>query len=194
MIKTLIFLCAVLVFISTTAAEEPRVNLVNGERKLVLPENFRSYLEAKYSDYRLPKAADISYIWATGVGAGNAFPYVTWGDYDGNGLTDIAIFLIGKEKKNWEFAILLQTPTSYTFEFGTGSDVDKHQPQAVYLRTLKKGEPLKVDVWDFSTKKMNTYTHRFPNDAVLYSVDAEDPTQVYFWEKGELAYEEYGAD
>ena len=119
-------------------------------------------------------------------------PYATWGDYNADGLTDIAIFLISGAKE-WQFIIFLNTGESYEVGIVNGTPEVGYQPQVVYVSTIKKGNKLEYVATSEITAKKKTYSYSFPSDAVKYQVGLELPIDIYYWEGDKLKERLFGS-
>jgi hypothetical protein len=167
------------------SAEEPQL-VVSGETKtLVLPQEFTRYLSINYSNYRLPISADISSVWETVGNKLDGLPYITWGDYNGDGLTDIALFLLGNQSE-WQFVVFLKKGNTYEVGLVNGTPEMSYAPQVVYLSTIKKGGLLKYNATNEETGKDVSYEYSFPVDVVRYQVALELPIEIYYWEGAKL--------
>ena len=140
-----------LIIVGLLAAMSCRVGLADGHqndtpmivsgRKLVLPEKLQTTLAMRLPDYRLPtkedyrvqhdpadsaraavrgRETDIYPLWYE-VGD-SVLPFICWGDFNGDSLTDVAMMLVPKENKSVEpgskplgptLAVFHQTNTSY---------------------------------------------------------------------------------
>lgn len=159
----------------------PKIVVREGKPVLVLPESLTSYIKTQYPSFRVPTAEDMTGAWAPYLDRMDAVPYATWGDFNGDGLTDVALILIGQGR--WKNVAFHQT-ARHTYEaqrlgYFPGPDkrfVRVHPPQRFILYTLKAGEKLK-----FGEKHVDVSQHQF--DSIFFGL-SKDPTSAiqYQWE------------
>ncbi len=158
----------------------PKIVLREDKPVLVLPESLTSYIKTQYPSFRVPNAEDMTGAWAPYLDRMDAVPYATWGDFNGDGLTDVALILIGQGR--WKNVAFHQT-ARHTYEaqrlgYFPGPDkrfVRVHPPQRFILYTLKAGEKIK-----FGEEFDDISQHQF--DSIAFAL-SEDPTGVmqYKW-------------
>jgi len=158
----------------------PKIVLREDKPVLVLPESLTSYIKTQYPSFRVPNAEDMTGGWATYLDRTDAVPYATWGDFNGDGLTDVALILIGQDR--WKNVAFHQT-AEHIYEaerLGKFPGPDKrfvrvHPPQRFILYTLKAGEKLK-----FGEEFDDISQHQF--DSIAFGL-SKDPTDVvqYKW-------------
>jgi hypothetical protein len=146
LMKLVVFLALVVPCPVQAAAEQPRV--LPG-KKLVLPPNLAAALQTQLPDYRLPvredyrirTKADSAYAvqvrrkpdyFETWNGTPDTvLPFICWGDFNGDSLTDTALLLLSSMKQpdsiparrahgetgSIVLAVLLQTNNGYEVQF-----------------------------------------------------------------------------
>src|SRR5690348_4751217 len=70
----------------------PKVIMEDGTPVVELPGKLTQFISVKFPDLRLPGKADMKGGWATFHGK-REIPYACWGDFNGDGLTDVALIL-----------------------------------------------------------------------------------------------------
>lgn len=147
----ILFVVLTLIMVDSVWAEGnmPKV-VVEGERPLlVLPEALMRYIRVKFPDYRIPTKEDMTGEWGT-YQKKDAVPYACWGDFNGDGLTDVALILIGKDQ--WRLVAFHQTAEGTYVASGKvvrfmGPDeifYRRNPPQRFHIYTIKAGDVLKV--------------------------------------------------
>ena len=128
--------------------DSPKILLRENKPVLVLPESLTQYIKAKYPNLRVPNVEDMTADWATYLKK-DTVPYACWGDFNGDGMTDVALILIGKQR--WRLLAFNQTD-EHTYEAlrlghfpGPDRSFTRHHPlQNFYIYTLEAGKKLKV--------------------------------------------------
>lgn len=96
--KTVLDRVGVQAAITPVETDLPRVVMEGDRKKLLLPKALEMAIEldikSEYPEVRIPTAEDMIGDWTT-YKRKNSVPYATWGDFNGDGLKDIAIILIG---------------------------------------------------------------------------------------------------
>ena len=165
----------------------PEIIVREGKPRLVLPQGVIARIRAGHPGYRVPGDADISGEWAVFKEPGR-LPFVTWADYDGNGLTDIMLFLLGKGR--WRLAVFEQGPSGRyrsetLFDLPIGEiHGDYEPPQRYYLETLRRGEK-----YETTTVSRETVSRQFDVDAIMLILVE---TSMTFFHKDKSGYVETG--
>jgi hypothetical protein len=173
----------------TTSAQIdiPQIVIKDGQETLVLPNSLTESIKTNFPGFRGPTASDMSGPWVSEKMSG-LFPFIAWGDFNGDGLTDVAIILISD--KQWKFIIFHGKSQGYVPAYEKGGIINEHSakiqfPQQVTIRTVKKGEGWAPEGGDIPTE----YKHEF--DAIAFSIYGK--MQLYlsliYWDNGK--YSEY---
>lgn len=161
----------------------PRVITENGTTMLLLPKTLEDFIQKNkkifgalsFDIIRVPSKEDMIGKWATYLKE-NRVPYATWGDFNGDGLTDVALILIrqGGKERRWEFYAFHQLANQNYQAINMDHKFDG-QPQQIYLTTLKAGENIVVG----SKSLPYTYEH----DSIVFSTFEGDPPlkKVFGW-------------
>lgn len=135
-------------------------------------ENLKA-IETQCPDYRIPNDSDLTYLWAS-----NFLPYITWGDFNGDGRTDIAVILI--KEGAWKEVIMHRTDQGYVVALNNdgrsvhfSNEAGIHSHQELLVRRVPKGEILRA----FGI----TFSHDLDSVEFSYS---EKGANVYFWKNG----------
>jgi len=163
-------------------AELPEVVKINGEKTLKLPNKFIQSLPELAPGYQLPNNSDLKTLWASESDKISGLPYVCWGDYNGDGTTDIGIFL--EKGGKWKFFVFLLTNGKYRQRLV--NDIDEYGPQFVLVKTLKRGKT-------FTYKGERSHNYKYQNDAILYQYD-RGRIDIYTWQNDQLIEEIFGSD
>jgi len=137
---------------------KPKVVTVDGHARLAMPPGLRQAIEATCPGFRVPQDSEIVGRWARNISE-SSLPYVTWGDYDGNGLVDVGIVLL--REGGWKFIIFNQASTSrYKATYTTGGKRDTpvtagRAPEGITLTTIPAGK--KIDVSGRGGEEMKTF-------------------------------------
>jgi hypothetical protein len=131
---------------SGTQRQNTNIIIEKDNSILVLPESLRKFIKTQFPNLRIPAAEDNSSRWASYSEKG-LIPYSCLGDFNGDGLKDVALLLIGKGE--WRTIAFHQTSENswkwLKLERFPGSDKlfkQKNRPQEFYLYTLKTGMKL----------------------------------------------------
>jgi hypothetical protein len=161
-------------------------------KEVVLPAPLLEAVHAAFPEARVPKSSDCAGAWSKR--AGKALPFVAWGDFTDDGLTDVAVILVGAETK-WAIVMFNQARGGKyaPFVVADGSVVDPAdpgcpQPTWLTLKTIKKGERGAMVRTDASGNQEVDYVP-MDRDIVRMSVEDSSATQ-YRWNGSK--YDELG--
>jgi len=155
----------------------PTIAILNDQEHLELPENLVARVSSDFPGFRVPSETDISGDWARERHPGS-LPFVTWGDYNGDGFVDVALLLLSDGY--WKLIVAHQSSdssVSTTEVIGasiTNDDRGLQTPTKLFLSTLKRGD-IELD-----------YTSEPPKQ-LTYSADAlkvlefENEEYLYHW-------------
>jgi hypothetical protein len=163
--------------------EVPRVENKSGDEFLVLPPKLTESLRKGLPGFRVPEAKDRTGNWNQDTDAGN-LPYAVWGDFKGDGRTDVALILLGN--KEWKLAIFHQTDSGFTLGYSQGSttespDAQVPSAQILTLKLVSKGKPYKYAIISKSGRQEKRYN--FDHDAIEFS-GVETFLSVLHWKNG----------
>lgn len=130
-IAQVFFLAAIFFLLSgykpaiSTQIDDPQIVRQNGQKVLLLPNSLIESIRRNFHGFNIPTESDMTGRWLEEKEP-NPFPYITWGDFDGDGLTDVAVLLVRDGQKEhakherheklerhdhpWKFVIFHQTP------------------------------------------------------------------------------------
>jgi hypothetical protein len=172
-----IFMCLNL-NIAIAATDYPKIEIVDGQSILVLPQILEEKIAVDFPKYRIPKSSDITGIWKYKVKKDpTSLPFVAIGDFNGDGLNDLAILLISSTGINNVIYhrngadYLLARKEEILFSESNGL----LGAQQIILSTLKKGDT-------YSSKSFN-------NDSVV-ETEFERSSIIIYWNGG--GYEIWG--
>jgi hypothetical protein len=119
------------------------------ENSPAFPSTFVASVKNNFPNYRIPTEVDLTGHWAEREHAGVP-PFACKGDFNGDGLTDEAIILLGENV--WRLVIFEQGPNGDFFPTyvarpklrtelpRVGEDTSIDAPQEVILKTIEKGQ------------------------------------------------------
>jgi len=165
----------------------PEVVVENGKESLILPEVLKEAIKTKFPDFRIPTSADIKGEWAM-VKKPGKFPFITWGDYNGDGKVDVAIVLINEYK--WKFIIFIKSDNGYNLAFEMGGQKNKkgaliRNPEEILLETLSartEGVTRSI-IRSQAYEQQISQTYKFKFDVIIFSV-WEKSSAYFYWENG----------
>lgn len=146
----------------------------------MLPETLEEFIRNKknfgvlsHDTLRVPSREDMIGRWAT-YSKNNTVPYATWGDFNGDGLTDVALILIGQSGKHrWWIAYSFHQKADHSYQVFNLSEKFISEPQQFYLSTLEAG--MKI----FAGSRSLPYTYK--NDSIVFSsFEGNPPTRKIF--------------
>lgn len=158
-----------------------------GGRDWYSPQGVIDRIRTDHSGYRVPGSADISGDWVDFNEPGR-LPFVTWADYDGNGMTDVMLLLLGEGR--WRLAVFEQVSggrynSQVLFDLPIGKiRSDNEPPQRYYIKTLKKGEK-----YETATVSGEKVSRQFDIDAIMLILVETSRT---FFHKDKSGYVETG--
>ncbi len=158
----------------------PTIELRDGVPTLVLPEALAQLIASEFPDHRVPAAANLVGEWQEAASESN-LPFMALGDFDGNNLTDVALFLM--RPGLWKLVAFHQVqPGEYqAHEFtqfmGPDRDFVKFKPpQTFSLTTLPAGQSRKPE-----GEPGPDVTVRELDSIVLALFDDEASAYIYQW-------------
>src|SRR5882724_1725011 len=83
----------------------PQIVRQGGQISVQLPAPLASMIREKYPTLRVPARQDLTGPWAEHDESG-PLPFITWGDYNDDGLVDVVLLLIGKT--SWKIIVCEQ--------------------------------------------------------------------------------------
>jgi len=98
------------------------VKVESGKPLLVLPEGLETFLGNYFPDCRLPGPKDLTGNWAQFK---NEVPYAAWGDFNGDGLTDVALVLFCEDR--WRLVDLHKTADGFYKEVDLEGSLPGHE-------------------------------------------------------------------
>ena len=156
----------------------PRIIKNQGKHVLSLPKSLEGFIRENFSTLRIPTEKDFAGDWATSIEKGY-FPYISWGDFNGDRLIDIAMILIGRD--HWKLIVFEYTENdiydSIILREST-KDPKRHvYPQTYGVSTLRAG---KKKIHHSGNK---TIELSFKNDAINLFM-FEGGAVMYYMEQG----------
>ena len=170
------------------ADQTPSVAMINGIQTLVLPDSLKSLIATKYPNYRIPGQSDLQLGWEPE--RLDSLPFITWGDFDGNKETDVAIVLLGIDivkindfqyEGNLMEVIFHQQSNQFQVVYEIQrrlSQSGPKYPQQITCKLIKRGETI---------TKGRGVTYTAVNDSILWD-HSELDTSILYWDKGRYDY------
>lgn len=164
------------------ADQVPMIIKENGKERLILPQPILDFISTNYAGYRIPSSVDLKANWEARKEPGK-FPFVTWGDFDGNGETDVMLLLLGPAVVGEEYwiyqgdyaeVIFHQVNSSFVVKFDHKSSFSSEgpkYPQEITYKLMKKGETIQIG-------KTESYTAI--HDSILDDF-LELDTSIWYW-------------
>ena len=148
----IVILCLLLIIAIPSSIEAqsniPQVVVKDGSPVLVLPDSLIAFIAESYPGFRVPTKEDRTGEWAT-YSKADAVPYACWGDFNGDGLTDVALMLIGND--GWRLVAFNQkvngTYVDHKVIGFPGEEKNWYRynpPQRFQVYTVKAAEAFKV--------------------------------------------------
>ena len=126
----------------------PKIVLAGGKPALILPARLKDLIKTELPGFHLPARKDMVKAWAA-YAKKDSLPYVCWGDFNGDGRTDVILILIGKD--DWRLFAFHQTAEGGYhflepdgFPGPAGAFPKNNAAQEFYIYTVKAGEELKA--------------------------------------------------
>lgn len=160
--------------------QKPSLVTSDGHPALVLPQPLLDKLKVSFSGFRVPGEPDMSKAWVS-ERTSTRLPFVTWGDYDGNNLTDVAVLLLSD--REWKLVAFNQVAGGkYDAVSLNGGDISDaggnlQCPQEITLATLPKGEEYVVDSGEKARRG------KFNFDAIEF-IAVNSSLWIYYWSEG----------
>jgi hypothetical protein len=143
----------------------PKIVLKDGKPELALPAPLAEFINKKLPDYHVPSDKDMIGNWAAYLKK-DSVPYACWGDFNGDGRTDVVLIMIGKD--TWGLFAFHQTAKGgyHFFEPGgfPGPDEDFYKSNAAQdfnVYTVRAGQELKTNGTSLSDYKAKRDTFAF---------------------------------
>jgi hypothetical protein len=185
-VLTLTSLLAVQQTVAQRQNESPRIEKKAGDEVLVLPGHLNDSIRAQFPGVRVPAAKDRTGLWESDADD-CTLPFAVWGDFNGDGRTDVALILLGD--KEWKFVIFHQTDSGYVAAHSGGAKTDTadaliQSPQILSLKLIPKGK-----TYTYSGSRKLRYT--FKTDAIEFSA-SEQFLSLWHWKDGKYETIEFG--
>ncbi len=172
--------------VKANPVEDPNIVMQDGQQVLLLPDKFKDFIKTAFPAFRIPEQEDLIGLWATYI-----FPFVRWGDFNGDGLTDIAVIIINDQA----YKALIAHKTTDDYEIGLmidERDFDPPEklggtsgPQGLSLDRMVKDKQYQFGSNASYARGSVMFSH--PLDSVGFTLDEREMT-IFFWENGK--YEE----
>jgi len=185
-ILILLALCSILNYpnISLGAnVEDPLVQTVGGKRIVLLPDKLLAVVSQKYPGYRIPNDSDLFEYWEFEYKKG-LFPWVVWGDFNGDGLVDVALMLVNDN--SWKVIIFNKTSTSYDVGLDAFGNVFDHgdgvisKPSNYYVHLIEKGDQIRLVTHPNGVPDETQFTATYDSVAVgVY----ESEMSIAYWDQ-----------
>jgi hypothetical protein len=178
-------------FASVNAADVPDPKIVkrNGVKTLLLPDSFIQKVSTDYPGFRIPTRDDLTGFWSHWEDRMGGFPYICWGDFNGDGLIDVATFLLSDN--GWKFVVYHKSSQGYVrvlyMERNSG------RPDDVVLATVPKGEAKIFEGYDPFKDTIERIVKTYMFDAIEY-LEVERNVRMIYWENGDYRFGLFGSD
>jgi len=171
----------------------PKIVRKDGQISVQLPPPLASVIREKYPTLRVPAQKELTGPWGEHDESGS-LPFITWGDYNDDGLVDVVLLLIGKA--SWKIVVCEQhKDNSYgAVELMTGpigeknADTGIEYPKDRKLLTLKKGEGRIYVEYDENGKEIERKV-TYPADAIVLKM-YESGEAYYHWDGHQYVLDE----
>ena len=186
------FIVAMLVVGTAQAAsiEDPEIVVENGIPVLRLPDRLITLIAKTFPSFRVPDNTDLTGSWATWIEL-ETVPYAVVGDFNGDGLTDVALILVNDTA--FRQAIFLKEAGSYVLALDEGNTFDPpggqlDKPQSMFLRLLLQG---REEVYAGPTEEDTVrFTPEF--DSIEFGVMESSGGDITFWKDGAFDFQPLG--
>ena len=184
----LTMIVVVLLVISTAQAasiEDPEIVTRDGQDVLLLPDSLETLIASTYPGFRVPDNSDLSGFWARFKFPGS-FPFMTLGDFNGDGLTDVVLILIGDDR--YKKVIFHKTSQGYAVALELGNTFGPQgvveSPQWLHLGRIRKGEDYEFVEFTDDQGEDHVFTFHAENDSIITG-SWESQTKIIHWQDGE---------
>ncbi len=186
------FIVAMLVVGTAQAAsiEDPEIVVENGIPVLRLPDSLIALIDTTFPSFRVPDNTDLTGSWATWIEL-ETVPYAVVGDFNGDGLTDVALILVNDTA--FRQAIFLKEAGSYVLALDEGNTFDPPggqlgRLQSIYLRLLPQGQE---EVYAGPTEEDTVrFTPEF--DSIELGIFESSEGEIAFWKDGAIDFQPLG--
>jgi hypothetical protein len=166
---------------SIAACQPPCIEISEeGIPRLQLPQALVDAIGRELPGYRIPGAEDLRDRWL-GYANESRLPYAAWGDFNGDGLIDVALILVSSDRWTVQ-SFHQQTDGGYqahdleSFAGESGAFVRDHPPQEFALFVVSAGE----DLVALDSTLIEDFRHPF--DAIILTLlRAPESMQIYHW-------------
>src|SRR5208283_686159 len=157
--------------------------------RTLVPTRLKESIRANFPSYRLPEEKDITAGWGVDRKPGTSF--LCFGDFNGDGIEDAAIILIGEQA--WTLVVFEQTKSgeyrpAFIARPKTKQELGKYweneilwTPQQILLRKVRKGETWAPEAGD------DPHVSRLKVDAIELTTKPQpnaDFASFVIWERG----------
>jgi hypothetical protein len=167
--------------------ESPRIEKRASDEVLRLPGRLNESIRAQFPGFRVPAAKDRTGLWESDTDEGN-LPFAVWGDFNGDGRTDVALILLGDEE--CKFVIFHQMADGYSVAHVVGGKTGNtpndwiSSPQILSLKLIPKGK-----IYTYSGSRKLRYS--FKTEAIEFSA-SEQFLSLLHWKDGKYETIEFG--
>ncbi len=166
----------------------------NGREAVSLPPPLVQKIMTIYPGFRVPGQPDLAGAWSKEAKPGS-LPFITWGDYTGDGLTDVAVILLGDSA--WKLVVFHQAQSGNYDPVVLADGAGKRDPASaadppknMVLATLRKGERYATSSAGAAGMELRREI-RFGVDAI--EIDVQEGTHTfYYWDGKKYQSYEFG--
>jgi len=177
------FAVAVLLVSSPALANlVPMIVENDGQSSVKLPKPLQDLIKIEYPKMRVPARKDMIDNWA--LRTEGPAPYICWGDFNGDNLTDVALFLLS-DSNYWMFVIYHQLKgNKYKRGHEVKMGMEHHNVHNRYLKLRHKEDPLTYSITDeaYGYKRDRTDKYIFTNDTIELGI-FEFTRHIIYWAK-----------